>query len=85
MGWVHRLRPKKGEDKITPPTKSAELKRLKELIYSSPDVRQDMVADLKARIVGGEYKVRTERVAEKVMQHGVYILAALAGNDHRPI
>ena len=67
---------KRGEDKIIPPAESMELKRIKESIYKSPDIREDMVADLRTRVLEGVYKVDPEQVAEKIIQHGVYILGA---------
>jgi anti-sigma28 factor (negative regulator of flagellin synthesis) len=76
---------KKGEDKIIPPARSVELKRIKRLIHKSPDIREDMVADLRTRVLGGIYKVKPEQVAEKIIQHGIYILGALEGNGCCPL
>jgi hypothetical protein len=67
---------KRGAGKIIPPARSTELKRIKRLIYMSPDIREDMVADLRTRVLGGVYKVKSEQVAEKIIQHGIYILSA---------
>ena len=75
------ISPKRGESKIIPPAKSVELKRLKELIYRSPDIREDMVADLRTRVLGGAYKIGSDQVAEKLIQHGAYILDMLRGHQ----
>jgi hypothetical protein len=75
----------RGESEIIPPAKSTELSRIKELMRKSPDIREDMVANLRTRIVRGIYKVKSEHVSEGVMQHGVYILCALGGNELRSL
>ncbi len=54
-----------------------ELKRAKELIYRSPDIREDMVSNLRAQVLGGIYKVKADQVAEGIIQHGIYILDML--------
>ena len=51
-----------------------ELRRMRELIYKSPDIREDMVADLRARIFDGVYEIRADRIVNKIIQHGVHIL-----------
>ena len=58
-----------------------EVKRIKELIYKSPDVRDDMVSDLRIRVLGGMYKVKSKQVAEKIIQHGIYILGVSEENN----
>lgn len=40
-----------------------------------------MIADLKFRILEGVYRVKAEQVAEKMIQHGIYVLGTLKGHD----
>ena len=68
--------PRGGEDKIIPPARSEELERIKELVHTSSDIRQHIVAKLRTRILEGTYEAKAEQVAEKMMQHGIHILAA---------
>lgn len=57
-----------------------ELDRIKELICLSSDVREDIIADLKARILEGEYEVKFEQVVERMIRHGIYMLGIPGGN-----
>ena len=70
---------KRGGDKIIPPTQFMELKRIKQLACSSPEIRQEMISSMKTRVLGGRYRINAERVAEKIVQCGVYIVNALEG------
>ena len=74
LGWILR----RGE--IILSAESIEVKRLKELVYRSPDIREDVVADLKTQISGGVYEVKAEHLADKIIRHGICILNALGGN-----
>ena len=49
-----------------------ELNRIKELIFMSSDIREDVVADLKAQILEGTYEIRPEHVVERIIWHGIY-------------
>jgi len=75
----------RGEGKIIPPARPMELKKIKELIYKSPEIREDIVADLRTRILEGVYKVKAKQVAEKIIQHSIYILSGLEGNGRCPL
>jgi anti-sigma28 factor (negative regulator of flagellin synthesis) len=66
MGCVER-----GDSKITPLARSIELKRIEKLASECPDIRQDMVSQLKSQVLGGLYKIDPENVAEKVIQHSI--------------
>ena len=65
------------EGKTVPPAILKEMKRIKELLYSFPDVREDMIADLRNQVSGKMYKVEAEQVAERIIHHGICILGAL--------
>ena len=45
---------------------SKEAQKIKEIIASEPDVREDKVADLKNRIESGQYTIDHARVADKL-------------------
>ena len=42
--------------------------KIKSLINAEPEVRADRVAELKARIKSGEYKVDAEKLAQKMLE-----------------
>ena len=46
---------------------SKEAQRIKEIISSEPDVREEKVAELKRKIESGEYKVDHDAVADKLV------------------
>jgi len=75
---------KRREGKTIPPDKSVELERIKGLVCKSPDIRGDMVADLRTRILGGVYEVKAEQVAEKIIQHAMHILGVLEEDERCP-
>ena len=77
--------PKRGESKIIPPARLVELRRMKELIRKSPGVREDVVCDLRTRILGGVYAVDAGEVADKIIQHGIYILGFPRGDGCCPV
>ena len=46
---------------------SKEAQKIKEIILSEPDIREDKVADLKEKIDSGRYKVNNDLVADKIV------------------
>ena len=44
------------------------MNKIKSRINAEPEVRADRVADLKAKIKSGEYKVDSERLAKKMLE-----------------
>jgi|GEM_PF-2155118 len=61
----------KNED-IKLSAKSEEVKDARKVVDSAPDVRWDVVNDIKARIAAGTYKVDSEALAEKFINTGLY-------------
>ena len=53
--------------KVVEPDK-AEVARVMEYVKEAPDVREDLVMQLKERIEKGEYKVNGEEIAEMMMR-----------------
>ena len=53
-----------------PPVKTSTfvMNKIKSLINAEPEVRADRVAELKAKIKSGEYKVDSERLAKKMLE-----------------
>ena len=58
-----------------------ELRQIEELLTKAPDIREDMVTDLKSQIFRGRYKIKAEQVTEKLMQHGIHIFSMLGRNS----
>ena len=52
--------------------KSEEVKEAKKIVDNAPDVRWDVVNDIKAKIAAGTYKVDAEALAEKLINTGLY-------------
>ncbi len=48
-------------------TSEFTLNKIKERIAAEPDVRADRVAELKAQIKGGQYKVNAQELAQKML------------------
>ena len=48
-------------------TASKEVQTAKEIIASEPDVREDKVAELKAKIESGNYTIDNQAVADKMV------------------
>jgi negative regulator of flagellin synthesis FlgM len=48
-------------------TKGREMSQAKEIASKTPDVREEKIAALKARIAGGKYAVDAEAVADRMV------------------
>lgn len=65
---------RKAEEKAAPHEKvdlsatAKDIQRLKNAVAELPDVRQDKVDELKARIEKGEYSVSADKIAEKIIK-----------------
>ena len=73
----------KEEDGIIFLDETMKLEQIAELLYTSPDIREGMVAHVRTQIFRKAYKIETEQVAEKIMQHGACIFTEPQGNDLR--
>ena len=53
-----------------PPVKTSTfvMNKIKSLINAEPEVRSEVVTDLKAKIKSGEYKVDSERLAKRMLE-----------------
>ena len=61
-----------------------ELEWVKGLLHKSADIREGMIADMRGQIFRKVYEVAAEQVAEKIMQHGLYIFAEPQENSFHP-
>lgn len=52
-----------GRDKVQLSGRSREIARAQELVNTAPDIREEKVAELKARIDSGTYDVNAKKVA----------------------
>ncbi|NLV92560.1 MAG: flagellar biosynthesis anti-sigma factor FlgM [Firmicutes bacterium] len=66
-----------GKDSVDLSTEGKRIQALKQHISQLPTVREEKVAQLKARIQAGTYQVSAEKVAEKMVEE---FLAAKRGN-----
>ena len=57
--------PLKGQESVK--TSAFTLNKIKERIAIEPEIRQDRVAELKAQIESGQYKVDVQGLAEKML------------------
>lgn len=56
-----------GKDEVQISRTGRDFQIAKQAVAASPDIREDKVAELKARIDSGEYQVTTEDFAAKLM------------------
>ncbi len=70
----------RGEDSIVPPDKTMDLEWIKVLVCESANIREGIVADLRTQILRKVYEVEEEQVADKIMQHGLYVLTGSQEN-----
>jgi len=70
----------KEEDGIIFLDETMESKQIEELLYTSPDIREGMVAHLRTQILRKVYKIEAEQVAGKIIQHGLCIFTEPQGN-----
>lgn len=52
-------------------TRAAERKLAKDLAIAAPEVREDRVASIKAKIADGSYKVDSDKIANGMMREAV--------------
>jgi negative regulator of flagellin synthesis FlgM len=58
-------------DSVTISGRSDEILKAKELYNELPDVRQELVNELKEKIRSGEYEVTSKEVADKIMHRAI--------------
>lgn len=58
----------RGSDQVTFSSQARELLEARRLLAGMSDVREEKVAELKARIDGGCYRIDSEAIAEKMIR-----------------
>lgn len=59
--------------------RARELAQAKEAANAAPDVREDLIADLKSRIASGKYNVSSEDVADRLVDEHISIGSGAGG------
>ena len=63
-----------GSGRYTPLNKTINPEWTKVFLCGAPDIREDVVANLRTQIIRNLYKVEAELVAEKIVQNALYVL-----------
>jgi negative regulator of flagellin synthesis FlgM len=58
-------------DSVTISSRSDEVRKAKELYNELPDVRRELVSELKEKIRSGEYEVSSKDLADKIMHRAI--------------
>ena len=62
------LGPTRGGDRVTLSPKARELIEARQALAAIPDVREDKVAEIKARIADGTYRIDSDQVAKQMIR-----------------
>jgi negative regulator of flagellin synthesis FlgM len=57
-----------GSDQLSSSVQGREKSHIDELTQAVPDVRESKVAQIRAKIKSGSYKVKAEKIAEKIIK-----------------
>ena len=71
-------RPDKGkpaEDVVEISSTAREISRLKEIARAMPEERAEKVEQIRQMVQNGTYKIEPEKIAEKMIQHAIDLLA----------
>lgn len=58
-------------DSVTITARSSELKKAKEAYDKLPEVREEVVAELKAKVESGDYKVNSQDMADRIVHRTI--------------
>ena len=64
--------PDAGSDRVELSPQSRDMKKIHEILATTPEVRTEKVAELKKAIEDGTYRVKTEDIADKMVQEMVF-------------
>ena len=67
LGAVEATRPTAGADQVALSQRAEEVKAARAALAETPEIRHERVAELKAQIASGEYKVDPDKVAERIL------------------
>lgn len=60
--------PDAGSDRVEISSQSRDMKKIHEILATTPEVRTEKVAALKKAVAEGTYKVKTEDIADKMVK-----------------
>ncbi|MGD9331284.1 MAG: flagellar biosynthesis anti-sigma factor FlgM [Desulfobacterales bacterium] len=61
----------RNDDRVTLSPKARELLEAQRILAATPDIREEKVAAIKARIADGRYRIDSERVAARMIQEAL--------------
>jgi len=64
--------PDAGSDRVELSPQSRDMKKINEILATTPEMRTEKVAELKKAIEDGTYRVKTEDIADKMVQEMVF-------------
>ena len=70
----------RGEERVSLSRKVSDIKKIREIIQKTPDVRADKVALLRKKIADGDYGVNGKDIADKMLRE--VLLEDLLKNEH---
>jgi negative regulator of flagellin synthesis FlgM len=59
------------KDEVVLSPEAKQIQKAKELIDSLPDIREEKVAEIRARIEAGEYQIDGEKIASKMIEESL--------------
>lgn len=60
------------EDKVDLSAESKEMKKIHDVLATTPDVRAEKVAELKKLVESGQYEVKSDAVADKMVKESIW-------------
>ena len=60
------------EDKVDLSAESKEMKKIKDILATTPDVRTEKVAELKKLVESGQYEIKSDTVADKMVKDSIW-------------
>jgi negative regulator of flagellin synthesis FlgM len=64
--------PDAGSDRVELSPQSQDMKKIHEILATTPEMRTEKVAELKKAIADGTYRVKTEDLADKMLKEMVF-------------
>ncbi|HXZ38108.1 MAG TPA: flagellar biosynthesis anti-sigma factor FlgM [Thermodesulfobacteriota bacterium] len=64
--------PDAGSDRVELSPQSRDMKKIHEILATTPEMRTEKVAELKKAIADGSYRVNTEDIADKMLKEMVF-------------
>ena len=68
------------EEKVSISQEASDIKKIREIIEKTPDLRADKVALLKKKIADGDYAIKGKDISDKMLRE--FLLEELLKNEH---